>query len=400
MPAVFSFAWAAFAAGVEHDPGIAHTRAVGPSPGLAAMAGLNVGRTGRAPALLPTLLQAEWEHRVTGGVVGPPAVLEDGTSIVASPVGRLVAISASGAPAWDCELGSPCITSPAILSDGSIVVMTSAPEIVAVGTAGQIIWRVKLPGHPSSAAPLLPLPDGTLAAATGDTLFSVDRGRLRMRAELSAEVSELLLHAANVVAVLRSGEVYCWRTDGSIERRGSFGPGHVTGAALFDGRLIAAVGSGVLVELELRTGRITRRWPKSAWKVAVTPAVTSSGAVRTVSEHGTFLVERTASRPPDALTLQDEPGGRSPALAIESVGRWALIVDDRGTCAFALPGGPVGIVTASGVVRLAPTSDCAQPVGLAPGGGRRLLVACGSGSLVSLRHPPSLEGSRSGAKPR
>ena len=65
------------------------------------------------------------------------------------------------------------------------------------------------------------------------------------------------------------------------------------------------------------------------------------------------------------------------------------IEDTHGTVAFALPTGHVGVVTRQGSVRLAKVRDCQTPVGLTPAGPNRLLVACSSGQLISVRQRPS-----------
>jgi outer membrane protein assembly factor BamB len=312
-------------------------------------------------------------------------VLGSGQAQVVTRAGYLETLSAAGALLWKIPLGAPAAAAPVVLSDGSTAIMTAAADVVAVSQTGTTLWRTRLPVSRGLTATLLPLPDGTLVVSSGRQLLHLESGGgLRRRESIGHPVGNLLLFGGSIVVVTDRGEVYLWKPAGSLKLQGSLGGSLRTGPALSGTLLVAATGAGHLVNFDLDTGEMTRRWPKSPWRVALPPAVSPGGAVSAISDDGHLLIEDTAGSLSIQVELAQAPEGASTADPAGSL-QPGPIVDEHGTVAFALTGGHIGVATHLGSVRLADVRGCRTPVGLAPAGRGRIIVACGSGQLVSLR---------------
>jgi len=122
------------------------TRLDGPpagDPAVAADGTVLVGTTAGTLTALSHLGQREWSVTLPGAVTGPPVMDGDGTIYLAAADRRLYCLSPWGEFSWSLPLpGAP--SGPAIAVDGSIVIGTDGGEILAVSPGGDVRWKARL----------------------------------------------------------------------------------------------------------------------------------------------------------------------------------------------------------------------------------------------------------------
>jgi hypothetical protein len=346
---------------------------------------LEGARTALSRTRLPLRPVLEWKHHVLGGIAVPPVVLEDGSTVVATRFGHMVRVNARGLPDWRVDTGSSAMVPPALLSDGTIVVLTASSEVIGLDGEGARRFTRRLFDHPKGWASLLPLPDGSVVLATGNLMLHLGpTGRIRRQTALPAPVAALLSHRSLPVVVTRTGEVLSWRPDGHLADLGSFRASIRAGAVRSGSQLLAPTADGQLTQVDLTTRGRSQRW-RGVGRVRLVqlPAVRESGSLVALSADGFLLVEPSASKDPERIALLDSPNDAAKA------GKASLwlppVVDRHGTTAFAAADVGVGVVHSDGTVRYASGTTCRSPLGLVPSGSGRLILACRSGLLMSLR---------------
>jgi hypothetical protein len=268
---------------------------------------------------------------------------------------------------------------------GERVVLTGAGELVYFTRSGDVVRRLQLASAPlRTDAPLLPLEDGgVLVAAAGDVSRLTPSAGVRHVARFNDEVRTLLESPAGLVVTTELGDVHLWSPPPAPRKVGSFAGRVSTGAALVGGRrVIASVDQARLVEVDLstRTRRVRVSVPGLLFQGA--PVLTAGQETRILSFEGTLLGHEPGGQ--ETLRVALTAGAASPDRrpATHFGGAPPLVLDARGTCAFALPNAEVGVVTADGDVRIAPEASCVDPVTLVPAGPGRMLLACRSGQLM------------------
>jgi len=372
---------------------------------------IDAARSGRSGTALPLAeggLRVEW-RAAAGATDVAPVVDARGTTYVVGTRGEVVAIARDGTERWRVATGAIQPSAPALLSDDTLVFADAAGEAMAV-REGVVRWRVRFGRNdPARATPPAPLAldDGGVVVTTSRDLAALDaEGHERARTTLPEPmvfplVSAVVLGSARLVAVTASGAVWSFVPGASeVTRIASFGGPIDDGAALADDHTLLAVTGGRqhLVAVDLLRGTTTTRaiTPTGLW---LGPPSMTAGTAHLLLQAPTselaLAVDASGAETSRALLTTHPPplsvdGGAAPLVALPHT---PLLVDAAGTVAFATAEGSVGVVSGGVVDQLADV--CPPPPGqrgtltaaaaLAPVGAGAFVVACRSGTLLSIR---------------
>jgi hypothetical protein len=379
------------------DPALPLTLLIGPPPGFAPMARIDGHRRGQSATSLPQHPRTLWRRTVRGGLdTTPLAVDPRGSIVVASfQAAELVQFSAEGVEMWRRPTGSaPSVGGVVLLNDDTRTVVTGAGETLGYSPSGALRFRTAIDLlERASRIGMLPLENGGVALAAGSEVVELDaQGRLDERTRLPERIQGPLVAARiGLIATTQSGTVYLVH-EGFAARLAELGgdPGEA-GASTPDGERLFAVVSGqkvVVVDLTARLVETRWTWPERALAGPVVFAREQTLTSTTLG--GLVLLPRDGSAPqrvglePRALLPAQDAGRLDVADEIASP-----LSDAQGRIAFARAGARLGIATPDGAYRLIDDPVCASPVALVPGGHRRLLVACRSGTIVLLGDEPA-----------
>lgn len=372
------------------DPTLPQERVLGQPAAPAAMARLDPGRSGLCRSPLPAAPHVLWRTRAQGGIGHPVAVDGNGAIVIASSIAQVEQLDPHGKPAWTVRTarGAP-LTTPVITSDGTRVVVVPGPRLIGIDPTGRVRFKraLEAPGASASAvdAPL-PLETGGVAVALGSTMLRVDpAGRVVATADAPETIQALLGRGGSLLAVTRRGNVLAWRSPAAPSRIGSFG-GKVNGWPVLCSAhsLCAAVDHHRIVELDLDKGVRHVRLDDPSIPLLGSPAVSATHATLTPTEDGLVLGNDASGK--ETLRVALIPGSLSPdggasRTLVRRTTPPPLIVDRQGTLGFARPGLDAGVVSPAGDLHTARGTACADPVGVAPAGPHRMVVACRSGLL-------------------
>ena len=366
------------------DPSVAQELRVGKPRGFAPLFRLDAGRSGRASQPVPERPKLLWRQRITGSIDLPAAVDANGATVVAGASG-IVQLSSTGRIEWLRSLAA--ISGPSLTTRGERVVLTGAGELLYFDPAGEIVQRVQVASAPlRTDAPLLPLEDGgLLVAAGGDVLRLNPGGSVRHVARFNDEVRALLQTPSAFVITTELGDVHVWSPPQLPRKLGNFAGRVSAGAALLDARrLVANVDQARIVEFDLRTRARRVRVASPGLQFHGAPAVMRNAETRILSFEGVLLGHDWRGQETLRVPLAGSAGSPDRRPATHFGGAPSLLLDPRGTCAFALPHAEAGVVTAAGELHVARDAACQDPVSLVPAGARRMLLACRSGQLFMI----------------
>jgi hypothetical protein len=356
------------------DPTLPARRVVGTSPGSA--------RPSRGEMLLPVHPRLLWRTRVEGGIEHGLAVDSGGTVVVASSE-SLSELGRNGRVAWSIRLGARATGAPVLLSDGTRVVVTADGQLVAANRQGELAWIRRIPCPAKlSATILLPWTDGGLVLAAAEQLFWMDGGgSWRASSSVPSRITGLLKHVAAPVVVTLTGEVFAWDGVGAPRRLATLGGRSDQGAVLVGEHLLAAVvDEKRLVEIDLVTTARRVRVPEGPLSYQSPVVATPRGETRLVSTDGLLLGHDAEGRETLRVALAPAASGRDAGAPLAArPGSALLLVDGRGTVAFARSGQEPGVLTADKEVFTPAAAACGDPVALVSAGPGRLAGACRSG---------------------
>lgn len=371
------------------DPTLPQRVAVGEPQGAAPMDRIDAQRSGRARQPLPRRPRVLWRARVAG-IDHPLLVDARGSVVAAGNPPHLTQLDARGRLEWTARLPSAPVTSPVLTSNGTRIVFTANGQLTAFDASGKLLRRQTLapPGSLVNAAPLA-LDDGGLVAALGGLVLRLDAaGGVAARAVIDDDVRSVVRDTDDKVLLITArGDVVEWKPPHRPSLRGSFGGRVEDGAALTGpARVTAVVDRTRLIELKLASRTRHVRLPDGPLLLRGPPAIASTGESRVASVDGLLLGHDTAGRETLRVALEPitvAPGDAGTHLP-QAGGAPPLIVDSDGRTGFVRPGLDAGIVTADGEVVAASGAACGDPIALAPGGARRMVVACRSGLIFML----------------
>jgi hypothetical protein len=208
-------------------------------------------------------------------------------------------------------------------------------------------------------------------------------GDWRSSSSVPSRITGLLKHVAAPVLVTVTGDVFAWDGVGAPRRLATLGGRTDQGAVLIGEHLLAAVvDQKRLVEIDLVTTVHRVRVPEGPLSYHSTVAVAPRGETRLVSADGLLLGHDAGGRETLRVVLAPAASGRDagapPAARPASA---LLLVDPRGTVAFARSAQEPGVLTADKDIFTLAAEACGDPVALAPAGPGRLAGACRSGAV-------------------
>lgn len=365
---------------------------------------MDVKRQAMTDLALPRTLKKEWS-RASGaaGLESSPLVNDKGEIVIVNARGELIWLDDKGGELAHVPLGTGPSGAPTLLADGTVVVVSTSGEAVGATKTG-VRFRTRLGGATGGGPAPLPLEDGGVVAATASELDVLDAhdGSVRAKTLLPESMSggALLAAGGKVIAVAASGVVYGWSPGRDATRLGSFGGQVDGGATVYDDHtLVAVVDVTRIVTLDIDRGvPVPRTAPIVGFYLGPVAVRGKTIYAMLETQVQTFVVAidgagneilRAAVSSPVSTTASD--GG-----ALTVVPHSGVIVDPKGTVAYATPDGQFGIVDPSGVVSVAqenglPSVPCLRigtrarssaVQGLLPAAPGVLVVACESGTIA------------------
>lgn len=379
------------------DPRRPQNFVVGLPKGPWATPRMDVRRRAMSDVPLPRSLRKDWGRSVGAAVETPPLVNDKGEIVVVNARGELVWLDDKGGEVSHVVLGTGPSGPPTLLADGTVVVVSTAGEAVGANKAG-VRFRVRLGGDRGGGPAPLPLEDGGVVVATASELDALDSsGSVRARATVpEAMVGGALLAAGGkVIAVAASGVAYGWAPGRDVSRLGSFGGQVDGGATVFDDHtLVAVVDSNRIVALDLDRGvPVPRTAPIVGFYLGplAVRGTTIYGMLETSLQTFVIAIDGAGQEVLRAAVSAPAPTSGGDGGAPTVLPHAGVIVDAKGTVAFASPEGLTGIVDPAGVVTPAPDVPCmrlrAAPrssavQGILPASAGVLVVACESGMIA------------------
>jgi outer membrane protein assembly factor BamB len=220
---------------------------------------------GIAPGTVVSLSESgrqQWRITLPGSLLGAPVMDGAGTIYLIASDRRLYALTQWGEFKWSLPL-SAMPAAPAIAEDGTVLVGTTDGQVIAVSPDGDMLW------HRNEDAPIVGISVGTdqIIAATADgVLLGLSRGGKELwkedtRARLD---SSPLLRGTSMLAFAQDGTLLMLNTPGGTVQRFSVG---TPGAAVLagDGSVYLGGRDWVLYALPRPAGaaRITGSWPQA-----------------------------------------------------------------------------------------------------------------------------------------
>ena len=139
------------------------------SAGAPKMLHLDPRHTNRSPFVGPRSPTLAWSFDTGGPIGAAPAVLDDGTILVASLAGKLFALSPEGQVRYSVDLGERVYASP-LVHDESIFVGSDAHRFFGLTAAGGIRFRLDTDGDVDTGA--VPAPWGGIVFASGRVVYA------------------------------------------------------------------------------------------------------------------------------------------------------------------------------------------------------------------------------------
>jgi hypothetical protein len=277
-----------------------------------------------------------------------------------------------------------------LISNGARVIFSSNGQLSAFSASGKLLRRQSLapPGSNANSPPLA-LDDGGLIVALGGLVLRLDpSGEVIAKVVVDDDVRTVLRDTGGTLLLVTArGDVVEWRPPHQPNPRGSFGGKVDDGAALSGpSRVAAVVDRTRLIELKLATGTRHVRLPDGPLLLRGPPAISMSAESRIASVDGLLLGHDAAGRETlrvalEPISLSSGDAGTPSPLAGAAP---PLIIDGEGRIGFVRPGLDAGVVMPDGEVVPAPGAACGDPIAIAPGGARRMVVACRSGLIFML----------------
>jgi hypothetical protein len=359
---------------------------------------MDVRRAAMSDVPLPRSLKKDWSRQTSSAIETSPLVNDKGEIVSVNARGELIWLDEKGGELSHVPLGTGPSGPPTLLADGTVVVVSTSGEAVLANKSG-VRNRVRLGGDRGGGPAPLPLEDGGVVVATASELDALDSsGAVRARATLPEAMSggALLATAGKVIAVAASGVVYGWSPGRDVARLGSFGGQVDGGATVYDDHtLVAVVDVTRIVTLDIDRGvPVPRTAPIVGFYLG--PVAVRGKTIYAMLETSvqTFVVAidgngqevlRAGVSAPQTTSASD--GG-----VITVLPHAGVIVDSKGTVAYATPDGQTGIVDPAGVVNPAPDVPCMRVLGargrssavqgLLPAAPGVIVVACESGTIA------------------
>jgi outer membrane protein assembly factor BamB len=321
-----------------------------PPPGARVKSGppsmihLDPRHTNRSPFDGPLRPRLLWTFDAGSPIEAAPAVLDDGTIVVATLGGTLYGLSPDGSPRFRADLGDRIYSSPLVLA-GTVFVGSDAHRFFGIRPTGTVRWQLDTDGDADTGA--APTPSGGLVFGSGKLLYStrldgtvVWRAKARRKTFSSPAVAD----DGTVYAGSQDNHVYAIAQDGRLRWRADVGADADSAPAIGDdGTVYIGTDGGSVLALSPEDGSVR-------WRAKVGGFV--RGAL-SIGRDGTVLAGTYGPTP--RLVALSPTDGRI---------RFEFAVPGTGAAEFGIHGGPVE--DSSGRLYFGAQDDCVYA--LAPGG--------------------------------
>jgi outer membrane protein assembly factor BamB len=291
------------------------------STGPPSMLHLDPRRTNRSPFEGPTTPQVAWTFDTGGPIEAAPAVLDDGTILVASLGGKLFALTETGKLRFSVDLGDRVYAAPLVWGD-LIFIGSDARKFFGLTREGVIRFRLETAGDVDTGA--VPTPWGGIVFASGRVLSATKPdGTLlwRVQARRKCYSSPAVGEDGTVYFGSQDHHVYAVSPEGKVRWRVDLGADVDSSPAVQDdGTIVVGSDKGDVVALAPDTGEVK-------WTAAV------GGFVRGAMSLGRDGTVFTGTYGPTPKLVALEPA--SGAV------RFRFPVSGTGASEFGIHGGPV-----------------------------------------------------------
>jgi outer membrane protein assembly factor BamB len=227
--------------------------------GPPSMIHLDPRHTNRSPFEGPTAAKVLWTFDTGGPIEAAPAVLEDGTILVASLGGKLFALTGDGKQKFAVDLGDRGYSAPLALGD-FIYVGSDAHRFYGVTREGVIRFRLETNGDVDTGA--VPTPWGGIVFASGRVLYaSKPDGTLLWRVQARRKIysSPAVSDDGTVYVGSQDRHFYAVAPDGKVRWRVDLGGDVDSSPAIQDdGTVVVGSDKGEVVALAPESGEA--RW--------------------------------------------------------------------------------------------------------------------------------------------
>jgi outer membrane protein assembly factor BamB len=313
---------ASTAASSELEVAAPPTRASGRvRAGPPSMLHLDPRHTNRSPFEGPTEPAVAWTFDAGGPIEAAPAMLDDGTILVASLGGKLFALTEAGKLRFSVDLGDRVYAAPLVYGDG-IFIGSDAHKFFGMTREGVIRFRLDTPGDVDTGA--APTPWGGIVFASGRVLHATKPdGTLlwRVQTRRKCYASPAVADDGTVYVGSQDHYLYAVSPEGKVRWRVDLGADVDSSPAVQDdGTIVVGSDKGDVVAITPENGDI--KW-----------AATVGGFVRGAMSLGRDGTVLTGTYGPTPKLVALEPAGGTV--------RFRFLVSGTGASEFGIHGGPV-----------------------------------------------------------
>lgn len=229
------------------------------SAGPPRMLHLDPRHTNRSPFAGPTTPKVVWTFDTQGPIAAAPAVLEDGTILVASLSGVLFGLNESGQQRYSVDLGDRIYAAPLVQNEG-VFVGSDVHKFFGITTGGTIRFRLDADSDVDTGA--VPTPWGGIVFAGGKIVYAAKPdGTLlwRIHAHRKVYSSPAVADDGTVYVGSQDHHLYAISPDGKVRWHVDLGADVDSAPAIEDdGTVVVGNDKGQIVALAPDSGEV--RW--------------------------------------------------------------------------------------------------------------------------------------------
>jgi outer membrane protein assembly factor BamB len=211
-------------------------------------------RTHRGAGRGPKSVHVAWTFDASGPVAAQVVASPDGATLyVATLEGQLIALGLDGTKKWSFALGDRAYGAPTVADDGTVWIGSDKKALFALKPNGSLALKLELDGEADSSP--LPMPDGGVVVAAGDTVLRVGpRGDVawRFRAKRKVYSAPTSTPAGRIAFGSQDHRLYALEgKDGALAFSVDLGADvDCSPAALDDGSLVVGTDAGEVVRVD------------------------------------------------------------------------------------------------------------------------------------------------------
>jgi outer membrane protein assembly factor BamB len=353
------------------------------APGAPTMLHLDPRHTNRSPFAGPLSPNLAWTFDTGGPIEAAPAMLDDGTIVVASLSGKLFGLNDKGELRYSVDLGDRVYGSPLVQNDG-VFVGSDAHKFFGLTKEGNIRFRLDAESDVDTGA--APAPWGGIVFASGRVLYaSKPDGTLiwRVQARRKCFSSPAVADDGTVYVGSQDHNLYAITPEGKVKWRIDLGADVDSSPAIEDdATIVVGNDKSEIVAVSPEDGQV--RWRSDV-----------GGYVRgalSIGRDGTIFAG-TYGPTPHLVALEPEDGRVRFRFSIRGTGapefgiHGGPVEDSEGRLYFGAQDDHAYALTAGGslVWKFKTGGDVDAPLAITPTG--LLLVGSDDGKLYALASP-------------